>query len=95
MPADAQFDYQNPEKKDQSATIDFEARSKRGVGKASLQFDTRKSGYRFVGGSGDPVDQVVCNIDKPFVLNGRMFGVELAAGCPALTASCARRTSRD
>lgn len=80
VPADAQFDYQNPEKKDQSATIDFEARSKRGVGKASLQFDTRKSGYRFVGGSGDPVDQVVCNIDKPFVLNGRMFGVEFSGG---------------
>ena len=26
------------------------------------------------------VDQVVCNIDKPFVLNGRMFGVEFSGG---------------
>jgi hypothetical protein len=80
VPADAKFDYQNPERKDQSAAIDFEARSKRGVGKASLDFDTRKSGYRFVGGSGDPVDQVVCDIDHSFVLNGKLFGVELSGG---------------
>ena len=80
VPADAQFDYQNPGKKDQSATIDFEARSKRGVGKATLDFDTRKSGYRVAGGGGDPVDQVVCDISKPFVLNGKLFGVEFSGG---------------
>ena len=78
--ADARFDYANPEKKDQSASIDFEARSKRGVGKATLEFDTKKSGYRVTGGGGDPVDQVVCGIDKPFVLNGKMFGVEFSGG---------------
>jgi len=78
--ADAQFDYANPEKKDQSATIDFEARSKRGVGKATLEFDTKKPGYRVTGGGGDPVDQVVCGIDKPFVLNGKLFGVEFSGG---------------
>ena len=80
VPADAQFDYQNPEKKDQSATIDFEARSKRGVGKATLEFDTKKSGYRVTGGGGDPVDQVVCDIDHSFVLNGKLFGVEFSGG---------------
>jgi hypothetical protein len=78
--ADATFDYANPEKKDQSASIDFEARSKRGVGKATLEFDTRKSGYRVTGGGGDPVNQVVCAIDKPFVLNGKLFGVEFSGG---------------
>lgn len=36
--------------------------------------------YRFVGGSGDPVDQVVCNIDETFVLDGPLFGVELSGG---------------
>ena len=36
--------------------------------------------YRFVGGSGDPVDQVVCAIDKPFVLDGKLFGVEFSGG---------------
>ncbi|MBS0200945.1 MAG: hypothetical protein JSR70_10890 [Proteobacteria bacterium] len=80
VPADAQFDYQNPEKKDQSATIDFEARSKRGVGKASLQFDTKKGGYRIVVGGGDPVNQVVCDIDHSFVLNGKLFGTEFSGG---------------
>ena len=36
--------------------------------------------YRVVGGSGDPVDQVVCDIDKTFVLEGKLFGVELSGG---------------
>ena len=78
--ADAQFEYQNPEEKDQRATIDFEARSKRGVGKASLEFDTKKGGYRIVVGGGDPVSQVVCDIDHSFVLNGKMFGTEFSGG---------------
>jgi hypothetical protein len=64
VPADAKFDYQNPEKKDQSATIDFEARSKRGVGKASLQFDTKKGGYRIALGNGESI--TTCDITKPF-----------------------------
>lgn len=69
VPADAQFDYQNPEKKDQSATIDFEARSKRGVGKASVNFDTKKGGYRIaaVSGSGACAEPItVCDVSKPF-----------------------------
>ena len=36
--------------------------------------------FHIVGGSGDPVDQVVCNIDDKFVLNGKMFGVEFSGG---------------
>ncbi|MCC7096287.1 MAG: hypothetical protein IT472_03790 [Thermomonas sp.] len=36
--------------------------------------------FHIVGGSGDPVDQVVCNIDEKFVLNGKMFGVEFSGG---------------
>jgi hypothetical protein len=34
--------------------------------------------YRFVGGSCDAVDQVVCDIDKPLVLDGKLLGVELS-----------------
>src|SRR5690606_1997589 len=66
--ADAQFDYQNPEKKDQSASIAFEARSRRGVGRATLDFDTRKHGYRIVatgdGACSEPI--TVCDVSKPF-----------------------------
>ena len=36
--------------------------------------------YRFVGGSGDPVDQVVCDIGQKFVLDGKLFGVEFSGG---------------
>lgn len=36
--------------------------------------------YRVVGGSGDPVDQVVCDIGITFVLDGKLFGVELSGG---------------
>ncbi|MBW8823667.1 MAG: hypothetical protein JF567_05440, partial [Xanthomonadales bacterium] len=78
--ADAQFNYENPGEKDQSATIDFEARSKRGVGKASLQFDTKKGGYRITSKADSQAfcpDFVItsCDISKPFsakVCNGRV-----------------------
>lgn len=36
--------------------------------------------YRVVGGSGDPVDETVCDIHQSFVLNGRLFGVEFSGG---------------
>jgi hypothetical protein len=36
--------------------------------------------YRVVGGSGDPVDQIVCDITGKFVLDGKMFGVEFSGG---------------
>jgi hypothetical protein len=36
--------------------------------------------YRFVGGSGDPIDQVVCDIADKFVLDGKLFGMELSGG---------------
>ena len=36
--------------------------------------------YRVVGGGGDPVDQIVCDIEKTFVLDGKLFGVELSGG---------------
>lgn len=66
--ADARFDYANPEQKDQSASIDFEARSRRGVGKATLDFDTKKGGYRIAavssGACAEPI--TVCDISKPF-----------------------------
>lgn len=78
--ADATFDYRNPAKKGERASIDFEARSKRGVGKATLEFDTKKGAYRVVVGGGDPVDQVVCDIDKVFVLDGKLFGTEFSGG---------------
>ena len=62
--ADAKFDYANPERKDQRASIDFEARSKRGIGKATLDFDTKKGGYRIALDNGESI--TACDITKPF-----------------------------
>src|SRR6478735_12372378 len=62
--ADARFDYANPGKKNETATVSFEARSKRGVGRATLTFDTKEShAYRFVGG---PYTFTACDITQPF-----------------------------
>lgn len=70
--ADATFDYANPEKKDQSATIDFESRSKRGVGKATLEFDTKKRpsySIEFAQCPGGARERMrACDVSKPFTL---------------------------
>lgn len=67
MPADAKYQYAGPDRKDQTASIVFEARSKRGVGKATLEFDTKKGGYHIVGGQNDfKADAILCSIEGPF-----------------------------
>ena len=70
--ADAKFDYANPEKKDQKASIDFEARSKRGVGKATLEFDTKKHpsySIEFAQCPGGGRESMrACDVSKPFTL---------------------------
>jgi len=69
--ADAKFDYANPEKKDLSARIDFVARSKRGVGKANLDFDTRKPGYHVASVGGEcTIQGDAPDLEKPFSLSG-------------------------
>ncbi len=65
VPADAKYQYAGPDKKDQVASIAFEARSKRGVGRATLDFDTRQGGYRITGGK-CAESYTVCDISKPF-----------------------------
>jgi hypothetical protein len=72
--ADARFDYANPDKKSQSASIAFEARSRRGIGRATLAFDTKDShAYRIAGGQNDfHVDQVVCSLTEPFDLKSNV-----------------------
>lgn len=53
VPADATFSYVAPSEKDQSATDSFESRSKRGVGKAEVTFDTKGgTGFFVSAGSG-------------------------------------------
>jgi len=69
---DAKYGYTGPEKKDESASITFESRSKRGVGKATLEFDTKAlRSYRMEGGAGDfhGVGQV-CDLEQQFFVEG-------------------------
>jgi hypothetical protein len=81
VPADAAFTYTAPGEKDKSASVALEARSKRGVGKADVTFDTRPGAYKVSGTipsvpSGTPVTGTICQPDKPFTLttSGDMVG---------------------
>lgn len=70
--ADAKYGYTGPEKKDEAANVAFESRSKRGVGRATLEFDTKTlRAYHMEGGAGDfhGVGQV-CDLEKSFVVEG-------------------------
>lgn len=74
--SDTTFSYANPKVEDKTASIAFESRSKRGVGKASLVFDTKdRNSYRIdaIGDCTGPWD--VCDVTKPFsfaVCGGKM-----------------------
>jgi len=69
--ADARYGYAGPEEKDETASIAFESRSKRGVGKATLDFDTKTpTSYRARGMTdGATFTGEICSLDKPFVVN--------------------------
>ncbi len=71
--ADAKYGYTGPEKKNEAANVAFESRSKRGVGRATLEFDT-KSGrpYRMEGGADEfhGVGQV-CDLEAAIRRGGR------------------------
>jgi hypothetical protein len=70
--ADAKFAYVAPGEKQQSASIAFESRSRRGVGRATLAFDTKLAkAYRIEGGA-DEFHGVgtVCSLAEPFNVEG-------------------------
>lgn len=67
VPADARYGYAGPARKKEKASIAFEARSKRGVGRATLEFDTNEGAYRIKGGQNDFfANVVVCSLTGPF-----------------------------
>ncbi len=70
--ADAQYTYVAPAERDMVASIAFEARSKRGVGRASLAFDTKEvQAYLAEGGLDDFHGVgVICDLGKPFTISG-------------------------
>lgn len=81
VPADATFAYVAPGEKDKSATVSLEARSKRGVAKASVAFDTKAGGYALNGSiatapAGTQITGATCDVTKPFTAEstGDMVG---------------------
>lgn len=72
IPADAKYTYAAPDKKDESASIALEARSRRGVGRATLEFDTKqKRAYHAAGGGGHfHGSGTICDLEEPFTLTG-------------------------
>lgn len=72
VPADARYGYAGPAKKKEKAAIEFEARSKRGVGRATLEFDTNDGAYRIKGGQNDFfANVVVCSLTGPFDIKSK------------------------
>jgi hypothetical protein len=72
VPSDAKYGYAAPEEKEKTASIAFESRSKRGVGKATLDFDTGLArAYRMDGGADEfHGSGVVCSLSQQFFIEG-------------------------
>lgn len=70
--ADARFGYVAPGERDRDASIAFEARSKRGIGKATLAFDTRASQAYSIEGGADEFHGagVACDLGAEFSVQG-------------------------
>jgi hypothetical protein len=80
VPADATFTYTAPSEKDQSAMVFLESRSKRGVGKAEIAFDTKAGGYvvdQAYGAPGGRISGEVCAVDAPFTLGMKNPSVQM------------------
>lgn len=76
--ADAKYRYTAPEEKDKAASIAFESRSKRGVGRASADFDTKAKRAYAVAGGADAFHGTgtICDLAEPFTISGSGVTVE-------------------
>jgi hypothetical protein len=81
VPADATFTYKAPAEKNKTGSVALEARSKRGVAKATVDFDTKPGAYTVTGTlasapSGTRFAGSICSPDKPFKVatTGDMVG---------------------
>ena len=69
--ADATFTYTAPPEAQQTGDVSLEARSRRGVAKASLHFDTYPLSFVAEGGGGDFKGiGVICDLREPFTISG-------------------------
>jgi hypothetical protein len=71
VPSVARFTYTAPSEKDKDGTVSLEARSKRGIAKADVSFDTKSGSYEASGG----LDEfhgtgLICDLAQPFTISG-------------------------
>lgn len=80
--ADATFTYLAPDEPKAGGTVDLESRSRRGIAKASITFDTAApASYQIVGGLEDfQVNEAVCDINAPFTLTSGVGTMQLSGG---------------
>lgn len=71
LPADATFTYLAPPEPEQTGTVSLEARSRRGLAKATVRFDTYPLSFVAEGGGGDFRGQGrICDLREPFTISG-------------------------
>jgi hypothetical protein len=72
LPADAEFTYTAPSERDKTGQVSLESRSKRGVGKAAINFDTKATrAFAATGGGGEWVATgTICDLEQSFELSG-------------------------
>jgi len=69
--ADASFSYTAPPEAQQTGDVELEARSRRGVARASVHFDTYPLSFVAEGGGGDfHGEGVICDLREPFTISG-------------------------
>ena len=72
---DAQFTYTAPGEKDKTGTVSLEARSKRGIGKATIDFDTKQQSYTAsYSGGGITITGSIASLSEPFTTTGTFPG---------------------
>ncbi|HEX6398052.1 MAG TPA: hypothetical protein VFZ95_11555 [Steroidobacteraceae bacterium] len=71
--ADARYRYTGPGQKNEKASIAFESRSRRGVGRATVDFDTQASSpYRIEGGADEfHGSGIACDLAEQFFIEGK------------------------
>jgi hypothetical protein len=82
VPADATFTYIAPGEENKTGGVALEARSKRGVAKAQVDFDTNvKYSYHIKGGLQDfQPSQDICDVLKPFNLSSGGISMNFTGG---------------
>ena len=70
IPVDAEFEYGAPDEPNKTGTVSLEARSKRGVGRADISFDTKQTAYLVDAMWGDfALNGSICEAGRPFRLD--------------------------